>query len=718
MKCLNNLFKRYAWLLAMLSILGYNTSLLAMDGDAAGIKLEIASIAGEPDWDEQIYALNDLLDGENDSTLDAATQQSLFDLITAIFNYRITKYKASMGTSLNLADLNLLLINARQSPLLNTTQQNTIGDYQKIVTVEQLILQNQSEKNFTQQVNNLSTALGSAGNTTFDAIIQSFLNQQLNSIFTGRTTQPESIQERINGVFSRAKTSTLVADSNKTDVSTKSEILSIESSLRKAAKDTVYANALKTLEAIQIQDQSKKFEQFTQDLNFSALSQMFNNRENKSIAEITSLIDVLTKATTTVVLTKEQQDKIAAMLASLAIEKSIIDAINKTAFDEKVSSLQKITDENSGAKPSTNAQTLYGTALQGTYSARPANNLDANNRLIKLLTAAQTSPLLAEKDKAMVAGWLAALQQETANLTVQDAVKKALEKPTFIAKVSDFNALFATHGNKTVTDDTKNQVFNGINPLIDGRPKNDVDALKQLKDMLAAAQASSLLTDAQKAQLAQKATQLDSDLSNALLNKQLQDILANPDYNARMAALQKFMADNAGKTLTPELQAALQKGLQDLIDKRPTNDPTALTNLANMLNGLGSSNLLSPDFKKQLTDSLLPAVNKDKDNALLKKQLQDILANPDYNARMAALQKFMTDNASKTLSPELQAALQKGLQDLTDKRPVNDSTVLTNLTNMLNGLGNSNLLSPDFKKQLADSLLPAVNKDKDNALLN
>jgi hypothetical protein len=700
--------------MTMLSVLVCSANIFAIDT----VKDAITSITSEANWDEQIYELNDLFDEESDTPLDASTQQSLAALVTTIFNGRLALYKSSMGTNVNLADLNLMLINAQKSTLLTTAQQAVASGYQQLVVVEQLILQNQSEKNYTQQVNNAASALGSAGASTFDPLIQSFFLQQLATIYTGRTTQSEAIQERLNSVFTRAKTSTLIGNTNKADIATKSDILTTESSLRKATKDPVYSSALKILTTLQTQDQTKKFEPFTQNLNFNTLSQIFNTRDNRNTEEITGLISLLTQATTTPLLNPEQQAKIAAMLASLSIEKSIIEAIAKNSFAEKLKALQDITSANASAKPSTNAQKLYSMTMQGLFGTRPANNLQANNDLITLFTSAQTSPLLADVDKAIIATWLSTLQTETANLTVQSDIQKALAQETFAAKVSDINAVLSNNTGKTVSDDTKSQVATGVNQLITSRPKNDVDALNKLNALFAIVAGSSLLTDGQKAQIAAQQAQIGADLANAILAKQLQDILANPDYNARTAALQKFMADNAGKTLTPEMQAALQKGLQDLIDNRPVNDPAALTNLANLLNSAGTSNLLSPDFKTQLTATLLPAVNADKDKAGIDKSLQEALANPDYNARLNGLQKFAADNAGKTLSPGIQTALQGGLQALATNRPPNDVVALSNLAGMLSALGSSNLLSPDFKNQLTSSLLPAINADKDKAGMN
>ena len=415
MKCLNKLFKRCAWMITMLSVLGCSTNLFAMDT----IKDAIASITSEASWDERIYELNDLFDEGSGTTLDTATQQSLAALITTVFNGRIDVYKSSMGTAVNLADLNLMLINAQKSPLLTTAQQAVTSGYQQLVMVEQLILQNQTEKNYSQQINNASSALGSAGASAFDPLIQSFFLQQLSAVYTGRTTQPEAIQERLSSVFTRAKTSTLIGDTNKADVTTKSDFLTTESSLRKATKDPVYASALTILTGLQTQDQTKKFEPFTQNLNFTILSQMFNTRDNRSAQEITGLIALLTQATTTAFLNAQQQAQIAAMLASLAIEKSLIDAMAKNSFSDKLTTLKAITSANANGKPSTNAQKLYSTAIQALSGARPANNLQANNDLITLFTSAQTTPLLADGDKTMIAGWLSTLQSETTNLAVQ-----------------------------------------------------------------------------------------------------------------------------------------------------------------------------------------------------------------------------------------------------------------------------------------------------------
>ena len=611
MKCLNKLFKRCAWMITMLSVLGCSTNLFAMDT----IKDAIASITSEASWDERIYELNDLFDEGSGTTLDTATQQSLAALITTVFNGRIDVYKSSMGTAVNLADLNLMLINAQKSPLLTTAQQAVTSGYQQLVMVEQLILQNQTEKNYSQQINNASSALGSAGASAFDPLIQSFFLQQLSAVYTGRTTQPEAIQERLSSVFTRAKTSTLIGDTNKADVTTKSDFLTTESSLRKATKDPVYASALTILTGLQTQDQTKKFEPFTQNLNFTILSQMFNTRDNRSAQEITGLIALLTQATTTAFLNAQQQAQIAAMLASLAIEKSLIDAMAKNSFSDKLTTLKAITSANANGKPSTNAQKLYSTAIQALSGARPANNLQANNDLITLFTSAQTTPLLADGDKTMIAGWLSTLQSETTNLAVQSGAAGSPDSAqgSNVAGLQNPNQLNITGlpGAGTITSAQNQSPLGGMPGMSNATVAtaaqgsntaglkaptklgampglqatgNAAGALAQNQQALVGLQAPVGLTGmpagqgaAQQAQTGLVGTQVvaqvgqGTDTTEEQLIQEINQAIAHPGLKDRLLGINAVLAKAGNRVFTGALQTVYAQSIQQLFDTREGN---------------------------------------------------------------------------------------------------------------------------------------------------
>ena len=713
MKIFNHIFKHHAWILVLLGVMTCSSSnLLGAAADMAAVKTTLADIDQEADWEEQISELNDFLsDVTNPTSLDAPTQQILGTLITKVFNGRLPLYKDASST-VDLSDLNLMLDVAQRSPMLSADQQKTVAGYQRATTVEQFIVQNKNTKEFAQQLSNIQSSLAAAGTTAFDPIIQGLFYQQLTAIYTTRTTQTPALQDRLNTLFTRAKTSTLIASTNTADLAAKIDTLSIESSLRKAAKDTVYANALSTTTPLQTQDQAKKFEEFTQNLNFTTLSQFFNTRDNRSPEEITALINLLTQASTTSLLTAAQQAQIKAMLASLATEKSIIDALSKTSFGDMLTAIQAATASGASSKPSTSAQKLYINALQKLFGMRPADNLQASNDLLALLNSALTSPLLADSDKAIIQGRITALQADIANALLKKQLQDALAITDPTARLAALQKFMTDNTGKTLSTDLQKALQDGINALVTS-PSTDPVFLKNLAGFVGGLSNSGLLTPDFKAQMSTALTGINTNLTNATLGKELQDALAITDPAARLAALQKFMAANPNATMPSALQKTLQDGIDALI-KSPSTDPAFLKNLAGFVGTLGNSGLLAPDFKTQM-NTALTGINTNLTNAALGKELQDALAITDPTARLAALQKFMAANPNATIPSALQKTLQDGIDALI-KSPSTDPVFLKNLAGFVGGLSNSGLLTPDFKTQM-NTALTGINTNLTNATL-
>ncbi len=714
MKIFNHIFKHHAWILVLLGVMTCSSSnLLGAAADMAAVKTTLADIDQEADWEEQISELNDFLsDVTNPTSLDAPTQQILGTLITKVFNGRLPLYKDASST-VDLSDLNLMLDVAQRSPMLSADQQKTVAGYQRATTVEQFIVQNKNTKEFAQQLSNIQSSLAAAGTTAFDPIIQGLFYQQLTAIYTTRTTQTPALQDRLNTLFTRAKTSTLIASTNTADLAAKIDTLSIESSLRKAAKDTVYANALSTTTPLQTQDQAKKFEEFTQNLNFTTLSQFFNTRDNRSPEEITALINLLTQASTTSLLTAAQQAQIKAMLASLATEKSIIDALSKTSFGDMLTAIQAATASGASSKPSTSAQKLYINALQKLFGMRPADNLQASNDLLALLNSALTSPLLADSDKAIIQGRITALQADIANALLKKQLQDALAITDPTARLAALQKFMTDNTGKTLSTDLQKALQDGINALVTS-PSTDPVFLKNLAGFVGGLSNSGLLTPDFKAQMSTALTGINTNLTNATLGKELQDALAITDPAARLAALQKFMAANPNATMPSALQKTLQDGIDALI-KSPSTDPVFLKNLAGFVGGLSNSGLLTPDFKTQM-NTALTGINTNLTNATLGKELQDALVITDPAARLTALQKFMAANPNATMPSTLQKTLQDGINTLATNRTALDPAALDTLNKLVGGLNTSGLVSPEFKTQMG-SLLPSITADLDKAIL-
>ena len=213
MKIFKGLLKHYVWGFAILCTVANNTTLWSMDGSIKSINDNIETISKSTDLESQASKLTSLLQAGSTTPLDSATQKSLFDLITSVFNSRMTYYKA--GTQFNTSKFNLFLGTASQSTMLTQTQQDFIHKCDDLDDVEEVLVQNQTELNFSDQVDALNSALRSAGTANFDPFFQDLAFKQLIAVFDKRTAESSA---QLSIMFGLVPKSALLNAEQKTQI--------------------------------------------------------------------------------------------------------------------------------------------------------------------------------------------------------------------------------------------------------------------------------------------------------------------------------------------------------------------------------------------------------------------------------------------------------------------------------------------------------------------
>ena len=218
MKIFKGLLKHYVWGFAILCTVANNTTLWSMDGSIKSITNYIETISKNTDLEAQASNLTSLLKVKATTSLDNATQKSLADLITSVFNSRMTYYKA--GTQFNKSIFKLFLQAASNCPMLTTDQKKEIRKNDKLNDVEEVLVGNQTELDFSKQVDALTAALRSAGTAIFDPFFQDLAFKQLTAVFD-KTTAESSSQTSI--LFELAPKSALLNAEQKTQIASQQQ---------------------------------------------------------------------------------------------------------------------------------------------------------------------------------------------------------------------------------------------------------------------------------------------------------------------------------------------------------------------------------------------------------------------------------------------------------------------------------------------------------------
>jgi len=405
--------------------------------------------------------------------------------------------------------------------------------------------------------------------------------------------------------------------------------------------------------------------------------------------------------------------QVTGWLEQLAPEKALLTALGLTEYTILFESLNNVFDNFGTQEVTPAAQNFFLTNLQNLVELRLKENLEELVKLADFLTKSIQSTLLNEEQKATVEiTLLAAVNSEIENLRLQDAIKKALDQEAFDDKITGISTIVDESGQKAVDDETEDIFNDALGLLFTIRPITDKDDLISLQDLLNKALDSTLLTDEQKENIRNNfLPAIASDIKTLDLQQRIKDIMAIPDYNERMAALEKLLGELAGQELDPTTQTLLSDALQNLYDNRPTDDPDALKKLNDMLNGLTGTELIPDDFDDAIKNTLIPGVTKDIGILDLRDRINDAINLPDYTDRMNALNDILGELAGQELDPTTQNLLSDGMKNLYDNRPTDDPNALKTLTGMLGGLTGTELIPDDFDDMIGSTFMPGVNKD-------
>jgi len=577
--------------------------------------------------------------------------------------------------------------------MLTEAQRTIINGYESISVQEESLLQNQLEHDYTKQVQVLSIVLRAAGSTTYDAFIQDLAFNQLNAAFNNRASQSNTAVALLNTIFKIATQSSLLNADQKKQVAPMFATLSLEKALAitdpatriAALQDFINNNPNLALTADQ---------QTTLQAGLQALTNPLPT-DATMLSNLSKVLGGLNGSNPQLASSFLPQVGTALNAATLQAALALTDPA------ARIAALQDFITKNPTATLNADQQAALQASLKA-LADNPPTDLAALNNLTKVLGSLNNNGMLSPEMKTQLSSTLMPAVTTALNAAnIDAALKSALTTSDPAARVAALQQFISSNPNATLSADEQKALQAGLLSLANN-PPTDTASLGTLAKVLTSLGGNSALPAEVQAQLTGKVT---AAIDTANMNTALQDALALTDPIARVAALEKFMAEHPNATLSPAMQTALQTGLKALADNPPT-DLATLSSLAKVLNGLGGNgNALPSATQAQLADKVNTALN----TASMNDELQNALALTDPAARITALQKFMSNHSGATLSPVMQTALQNGLKDIAHNLPKSPAA-LESLNNMLNEISDNALLSPAFKNLLTKKILPAVKK--------
>ncbi|MFH1831453.1 MAG: hypothetical protein ABH827_01490 [bacterium] len=680
----------------------------------AALQSRINEIWSYDDWDSQVIDFNDALNEMVDTNPDATTQKVCFDALNKVYNLRIAQYSTALAKNINpdIDYLNVLFQTAQESNFLSPTQKTVISNFQQATEVESAVFEAKETDGYIPRVRKLSTVLPGAVKLEFAPVVQTFYFNKTTSVFDDRAGQDKAISYLLK-FLQFAQTTPLLDADQQSKVKEYFEIVSLENRIRIALENVDFDAQLKDFTAIQRANAAKTFGKITQDIYAPAPILMFGKRLDKSVAQINLLLVYLTDAQKTPLLASAKQAEIAGMLSQMAPEQALINVYKLRDINAIITALNSYCDTYTQLGVSTTAQAFLFAILNVVFAQRGTGQISLLTSLRDLFNRVLGTMLVSDTQKTEITAKLSVLVQELIDAIVQDAIKQAIAGATYGAKLTALADVFDKQANKKIGDVTQKILNNVLVALFNNRVKTDLESLTSLEALLNKALTSPLLLAEQKTALTGMLATVGQDKKMLGVQTQLNTIVANPDYKIRLGLLKDYLGSLTGVVLDGPTQLVLSNMLRGQFDVRPKTDVAALELLRGLLEGLKDSPLLTQAFKLDIIGILLPTLIKEKAALDFQDRLSKIMAIADYKERLAALQAFINDLAGKILDPALSVLLSDALQKIYSDRPVGDVDVLAQLKALFDSIKDSAFITPALKAQINATLLPALNKEKE-----
>ena len=486
--------------------------------------------------------------------------------------------------------------------------------------------------------------------------------------------------------------------------------------LKDAAVISVYPTKLEAFISIVKDATGKKFSADVQNYFFSLLQQLVSQRTDKPAQDLNKLVELLSSAQFSSLLSPEQQRTVMSWLEGLKLEADLAYAAQLSDYGAQLDALFEFIFKYSGVKSvSTSIQNTFFTAISkvidnrgGEYDLSVSASINVD-KLAALLQAAQNSVLISDKQREYI-------KQYAQIVTIESLMVTVLKLTLY---TDQLNTLFkAVRISEKIKFDsvTNNLYFGMLNKVFNARAGVDISSIQLLIQVLQASLVTPLLNFEQQYYV--KTVMLPAlgiYTPTSPLEQQLSSIMQQPDPLARMQLLTAFIKQN------PKLDATGQNMLSSIITQvmgdANTQDPTIRQPLIQLLNAVKAGNVIPQSI---ITTTIDPFVT----------QLSQITGTPEGQvpapsnavimdiAKLAPNYSSMIDYLLQTLSSGGKMKFDKGTQNSYAKLITTifknidslDTESTKKFYNLLLKSNSTSILADKQKKYLTSTMLPTVKK--------
>jgi hypothetical protein len=589
-----------------------NNAGIALDKDLALINLNNQLATGSKltgqalvDW------LNNLLNGNLVSPLDAATQQRIFDMLKRAYDGR-TQTIASLGSVKDL------LGRWRQSNLLSPDQNNTINNtWLPTITTElttlqllQAIASALAQADYATRLASLKAVISTAQVIAqVPVAVQTAYYNALTTVYSQRQMTINATLAQLADLLTNALSSNLLNTTpQKTAIQELLNSLNIVIRINSLLETTDYKTCLDGHQQLLNDVQTQTFIAAIQNMYAQALMQLFNQRASKTLPMFQQLALILKAAQTTPLLAKAQQDFIQKLIDTLTIEIMITTALNQPDYGAQLDGLLDmifIYQYTPGVEIQT--QNLFFEAIKIIF-VRRISQFDITNdsnldKLHLLLLNSEDCTLLSAQQQPIASAY--------GDMVVfEQMVLDARQIIVYADKIANMIRILSGAPGRAFDPAGQELTFNLLQTIYNDRTYNR-DQVSQLIALLQLAASSPMLNFNQQKEVRLWLAALGITITSSPIDQNISNALTQPDTQAKINALLQISTQTPAASINPSVQGSFNAALQEILGLLGQTGGNTLQNNQNiidLLKRLKDSPLLSTADRAYINSVLLPSL--------------------------------------------------------------------------------------------------------------
>ena len=481
--------------------------------------------------------------------------------------------------------------------------------------------------------------------------------------------------------------------------------------INNAIRLTNYAQLLTALNTIMTDGASFTFTSNVQILFFNALVGAFNQRTGKGDELVAQLKELLSRATTSPLLSSAQQTQVAQWITVLQGEVGaseilllIEQALALTDYQAKLNATLPILQKGANLTVEINVSNKFFTLLQQEYQGRTGKDRTLLVLLVTIFRQAVTSPLLTQAQKDIVAKALETLELDL-------AMRDAEQLTTYVDLLNAlYDIMFQYDRVQNVASATQKSFYTSLQKVFSLRGQEyDLTKIRletinitKLALLLNKAADSILITNTNR-----PTVQLYSDI--VTLEQMLIDIPKKADYTTQLADMLKVVRVAQGRTYDQVTYYVYFAILSSLYEKRNPQNSVEIQTLIAVLQGSLVAPLLDAAGQQTVRSWLASLGMTTAEPTPAQKEVWKVIEKDTVQEKVAQfvlLIDYIKGSSLDAATKNQIAALIQQLYELVAKS--GDQAAKASVAQVLQTVASSNVLAPAQQEYVTATLVPSL----------